>query len=246
MGQVFVYRETINNQHKKRTIEMEYQVITPSDLKPPVFHKLLLSLVIPRPIGLISTISEDGIPNLAPFSFFQAVSSVPPCLLYCPNRNRMGKAKHSLLNAKSTKEFVANTVLESFAEQMNFASGEFHDGVSEFNESGFTPLPSLHVKPFRVAESPVNFECKVLHVLELSDQPLGGSIIVGEIQAIHINKDILDSEKLIADLSKYNVISRLGESAYAPIERTFDMPRPEMTPDGKVVEGSHRIITHNK
>jgi len=205
----------------------------------------MLSLIIPRPIGLISTISIDGLPNLAPFSYYQAVAAVPPLILFCPNHNRFGKAKHSLLNAKAQGEFVACAVTEEMAEAMNFASGEFPDGVNEFSEAGFSPLASELVKPFRVAESPLHLECKVRDVIEFSDAPLGGSVVIGEIVRFHLSEDILgdtsDGGAIALDSEHYRPISRLGGVAYGLIRETFEMPRPKMTGEGKVVEGSHRI-----
>jgi len=232
---------------------MPFTSINPLDLTAPERHALMLSIIIPRPIGLISTISLDGLPNLAPFSYFQAVSAVPPLILFCPNRNRLGKAKHSLLNAKAQREFVACAVTEEMAEVINFASGEFPDGVDEFIESGLTPLASELVKPFRVAESPVQMECRVRKVLEFSDGPLGGSVVIGEIVLFHIRDDLLVSSapSQISNLkfqisNSYRPISRLGGVAYGLLRETFDMPRPKMTEDGKIIEGSHKIARKAK
>jgi len=234
------FRMTPSNAPLSTSLNL-FRTIDPSDLSPPDRHGLMLSIIIPRPIGFISTLSFEGVPNLAPFSYFQAVSAVPPTILFCPNRNRFGKAKHSLLNAKSTREFVACTVLENMAEAMNYASGEFPDGVSEFAEAGFTPLKSDLVNPFRVAESPVAMECKVRQVIELSDAPLGGSVVIGEVVRFHIREDLLTPDGKVVELDRYRPISRLGGPAYGRLTSTFDMPRPTMTPDGNVVEGSHRI-----
>lgn len=223
---------------------MSFYSINPSDLSAPERHSLMLSIIIPRPIGLISTISADGLPNLAPFSYFQAVSAVPPLLIFCPNRNRFGKTKHSLINARDQREFVACMVTEEMAEAINYASGEFPDGINEFKEAGFTPITSELVKPFRVAESPVQMECRVRDVIEFSDQPLGGSIVIGEIVLFHINEDILvktASQHQTLDSQLYKPISRLGGIAYGLLGKTFDMPRPKMTENGKVIEGSYKI-----
>ncbi len=224
---------------------MPFHTIVPESLSAPERHALMLSIVIPRPIGLISTISVDGLPNLAPFSYFQAVSAVPPLLLFCPNRNRFGRIKHSLINARDQREFVACMVTEEMAEAINYASGEFHDGVNEFEEAGFTPLASELVKPFRVAESPIQMECRVREVMEFSDKPLGGSIVIGEVVRFHISEELLRKSdgnlSQAVDHPEYQPISRLGGVAYGLLRKTFDMPRPKMTDDGKVVEGSHKI-----
>jgi len=223
---------------------MSFYSINPSDLSAPERHSLMLSIIIPRPIGLISTISVDGLPNLAPFSYFQAVSAVPPLLVFCPNRNRFGKTKHSLINARDQREFVACMVTEEMAEAVNYASGEFPDGVNEFKEAKFTPIASDLVKPFRVAESPVQMECRVRDVIEFSDQPLGGSIVIGEIVRFHLSEDYIiktDTPFATLDNRLYRPISRLGGVAYGIMKDTFDMPRPKMTEDGHVVEGSYKI-----
>jgi len=221
---------------------MSFQSITPADLSAPERHALMLSIIIPRPIGLISTISIDGLPNLAPFSYFQAVSAVPPLILFCPNRNRFGHVKHSLINARVQREFVACTVTEEMAEAINYASGEFPDGVDEFKKAGFTPLASGLVRPLRVLESPVQMECRVRDVIEFSDQPLGGSIVIGEVVRFHIRDDLLSGGKMeIRNQESYRPISRLGGVAYGVLNDTFDMPRPKMTSEGAVVEGSHKI-----
>lgn len=216
--------------------------INPLDLTPPERHALMLSIVIPRPIGLISTISTDGLPNLAPFSYFQAVGAVPPLLLFCPNRNRQARVKHSLINAREQREFVACTVTEEMAEAMNLASGEFPDGVNEFKEAGLTTLGSELVKPFRVAESPVQMECRVRDIFEYSDQPLGASIVVGEIVMFHVRDEYLAAHHKSLDSERYKPVSRLGGISYGLIRETFEMPRPKMTEDGTVVEGSWKIV----
>ena len=218
---------------------MEFHTLFPSELESRHIQQLLLAVVIPRPIGFISTISAGGEPNLAPFSYFQALSAAPPALMFSPNRDRSGRIKHSLRNVREVGEFVANSVSEEMAEAMNYASGEFPDGVSEFKKAGFTPLPSRVVKPFRVAESPVNMECRVIHLHELSDQPLGGTIVVGEIVAFHIREDLFDAENRLLRADRFHPLSRLGGISYAPIRDRFDMPRPKMTPEGEVVPGSH-------
>lgn len=218
---------------------MNFISIAPGDLEPRRFHRLLLEIVVPRPIGLISTVSESGTPNLAPFSYYQALSVQPPAVMFSPNRDRFGREKHSLINARATMEFVANAVTEDMAEAMNLASGEFPEDVSEFAEAGFTPLPSDLVKPPRVAESPVQMECRVLQIVELSRLPLGGSVVIGEIVRVHLHRDVYDPDSGIIRAETYRPLSRLGGVAYAPVREVFQMPRPKMTPEGKVVPGSH-------
>lgn len=225
---------------------MNFTTIDPAVLPAPDVHSLMLSIIIPRPIALISTLSPQGVPNLAPFSYFQAVAAVPPTILFCPNRNRRGEPKHSLLNAKATGEFVACVVTEEIAEAMNYASGEFPEGVSEFSKAGFTPVDSELVGPFGVAQSPVRMECKVRQVVELSEAPLGGSIVIGEVVRFHIWSELIKSDSNAISLAHYRPISRLGGVHYGLIRETFQMPRPKMTGDGgDIIDESH-LITVNR
>ncbi|MBT3233187.1 MAG: flavin reductase family protein [Calditrichaeota bacterium] len=205
---------------------MKHIVINPHDLEPREIHKLLLGIIIPRPIGLISTISAKSGPNLAPFSFFQAISANPPTLLFCPTRDRNGGIKHTHGNVIEIGEFVANVVTEKMATAMNISSGDFPENISEFESAGFTPLKSDKVKPFRVAESPVNLECRVIKIVEVSEEPLGGAVIIGEILRFHINEEVFDPENKMINPEKFDLISRLGGMAYAPIRERFDMSRP--------------------
>lgn len=219
---------------------MNVITLNTQDLDPRQNYLLLLGIVIPRPIGFISTISQAGIPNLAPYSYFQAVSSNPPAVIFAPIRDREGRIKHSLRNVLETSEFVASMVTEEMAENMNLASAEFPDGVSEFEAAGFTPWPAHAIKPFLVGESPINLECKVVNILELSQQPLAGAVVVGEVVRIHIREDLYNAEKMQVEISKFRPIARLGGSEYGRLTDTFEMPRPQMTVDGKIIPDSFR------
>ena len=202
-------------------------------------HLLLLSIVVPRPIGLISTISKDGKANLAPYSFFQAISANPPAILFCPIRNRHAEPKDSHINAEQTGEFVAAVVTEEMAEPMNLASVEFPHGISEFEKAGFTAKPAEIVKPSLVGESPVNMECEVFKIVEMDNKPLSGAIVIGKVVRVHIREDMFDAEKNVVKEDGYNLISRLGGSGYAPIREIFEMSRPMLMPEGDPVKGSH-------
>ena len=208
--------------------------IIPSELDSRQRHHLLISTVCPRPIALASTIDKDGNANLAPFSFFNAFSSTPPILIFSPNTTgRGGKKKDTLLNIEETGEVVINIVNHSMARQMVIAGYDFEKGVSEFDKSGLTPLKSQFVKPFRVAESPVQFECKVTEVKSLGQQPGAANLVISEILAVHINPDILDHKSRVEPL-KYDVVGRLGGFGYARItpDVVFDIPQGQDLPIG--------------
>jgi len=208
--------------------------IIPSELNSQHRHHLLISTVCPRPIALASTIDKDGNANLAPFSFFNAFSSTPPILIFSPNTTgRGGKKKDTLLNIEETGEVVINIVNWSIARQMVIAGYDFEKDVSEFDKSGLTPMKSQFVKPFRVAESPVQFECKVIEVKQLGQEPGAANLVISKILAIHINPDILDKKNRV-DPMKYDVVGRLGGFGYARItpEAVFDIPQGKELPVG--------------
>jgi flavin reductase (DIM6/NTAB) family NADH-FMN oxidoreductase RutF len=200
--------------------------ITPSDLPHQSVYKLMVGSIVPRPIGWVSSIDADGRPNLAPFSFFNAVCSKPPTLLFCPLiRGSDAHPKDTLRNVRTTGEFVINIVSESVAEAMNHTSAEVPSEVDEFALAGVTPMPSVVVKPPRVGESLVHYECKVSQIIEISDQPGGGSIVIGEIQHIHVDDSILIGTDKI-DPYKLQAIGRLAGSTYTRTTDLFDMIRP--------------------
>ncbi len=218
---------------------MNIITLDPTELEPRQNYLLILGMVVPRPIAMISTISADGSLNLAPFSFFQAVSANPPGVIFSPTRDRHGQIKHSLRNVQESGEFVVAMVTEDMAEAMNLTSAEFPDGVSEFEQAGFTPTPSDIVKPRLVLESPVNLECRVHSIVEMSKKPLSGAIVIGEVVRMHIHLDVFDHEKMVIDRDKYDVISRLGGSSFGRIADSFEMPRPQFDDEGKVIPGSY-------
>jgi flavin reductase (DIM6/NTAB) family NADH-FMN oxidoreductase RutF len=191
-------------------------------------YTVLTGAIIPRPIGFISSISADGHVNLAPFSFFNAVCGEPPMVIFAPmNRN---PPKDTLLNVKATGEFVVNIVSESIAEQMNLTAGDYPPNVNEFEVSKLTPVPSQLVRPPRVAESPVNMECKVRQIIELSDKPWGGHLILGEVLLFHVYDEIIvDSVNYFIDPDKLSAIGRMGGPQYSKIHDRIEMVRPVIT-----------------
>ena len=188
-------------------------------------YKLLIGSIVPRPIGFISTISPNGVYNLAPFSFFNGVCSEPMTVLFCPViRGSDGQEKDTLKNIKATKEFVANIVSEEFAEEMNQCSAEYSYGVDEFKESGLTPEKAKIVKVPLVKEAKINMECKLLHLIEVGNKPGGGTVVIGEVVYFHARNDVYQDGKII--LSKLNPIARLGGTDYARVTDIFSLPRP--------------------
>lgn len=188
-------------------------------------YKLMIGSIVPRPIAFVSTISKDGIRNLAPFSFFNGVCSNPPVVLFSTVITKDGRQKDTLNNVEATKEFVVNIVSEDFAEQMNITSGEFPPEVDEFVKAGLTPIPSDVVKPSRVKESRINFECKMLTVVSFGLGPGSGSTVFGEIVRIHIADELFDNYRI--DPDKLLPIGRMGGPTYTRTKDRFDLIRPK-------------------
>jgi flavin reductase (DIM6/NTAB) family NADH-FMN oxidoreductase RutF len=190
----------------------------------------LQSSVGPRPIAFASTISENGIPNLSPFSFFNVFSANPPILIFSPARRvRDNTIKHTLINTDATREVVINVVNYDMVHQTSLASTEYAEGVDEFLKSGFTPIASEVVKPFRVKESPVQFECKVTQIIPLGTEGGAGNLILCEVVRIHIHEAVLNENGAI-DQHKIDLVSRLGANWYSRSNQgLFEVPKPLTT-----------------
>jgi flavin reductase (DIM6/NTAB) family NADH-FMN oxidoreductase RutF len=188
--------------------------IDPTQIATKDLHQYILAAVAPRPIAFASTISTDGIPNLAPYSFFNAFSSNPPILIFSSNRRVANNTtKDTLKNVEDTGEVVINVVSHEISRQMALASIEYGPEVNEFVKAGFTPLPSERVKPFRVAESPVQMECVVDKILPLGDDGGAGNLIFCKIVMMHISESIL-SDKGRIDPDKIDLMGRMGRFYY--------------------------------
>ena len=189
--------------------------IDPKEIAPAKLQGYLQSAVAPRPIAFASTLDNYGNPNLSPFSFFNVFSSNPPILIFSPARRvRDNTTKHTLINAQNTKEVVINVVNYEMVQQMSLSSTEYPDGVNEFEKAGFTMLASDKVSPFRVAESPVQFECKINEVIALGDQGGAGNLVICEVVKIHINEAVLDATGMI-DQHKIDLVARMGSNWYS-------------------------------
>ena len=197
--------------------------IVPTDLDPREAYRLLISVVVPRPIGWTSTIGAGGSLNLAPFSFFNAVGGNPPTVLISVGQ-RKGNPKDTLRNAQETGEFVINIVNAELAEAMNQTSGEWAYEVNEFNRAGVTPAASIDVRPPRVAEAPIALECKVTQIVPVIDTTY--TLILGRVLRFHIRSDLLRSNGLV-DALRLEPVARLSGDEYATIGRVFEMKRPQ-------------------
>jgi flavin reductase (DIM6/NTAB) family NADH-FMN oxidoreductase RutF len=204
--------------------------INPKEISAAKLQGYLQSSVGPRPIAFASTMDNNRTPNLSPFSFFNVFSSNPPILVFSPARRvRDNTIKHTLINCQATREVVINVVNYDIVQQMSLSSTEYPDGVNEFLKSGLTMLPSEVVKPYRVAESPVQFECKVNDIISLGTEGGAGNLIICEVVQMHISEDILDANGLI-DQHKIDLVSRMGANWYSRSNQgLFEIPKPLAT-----------------
>ncbi|MBL7928779.1 MAG: flavin reductase family protein [Bacteroidia bacterium] len=204
--------------------------VIPGQIKTGELHALMLGAVAPRPIAFASTINNKGVMNLSPFSFFNAFGSKPPILVFSPARRvRDNTIKHTLENIYENKEVVINVVNYAMVQQASLSSCEYPKEVSEFVKAGFTPVPSDKVKPFRVKESPVQFECKVLNVIETGTEGGAGNLVICEILVMHINDEVLDENGKI-DPHKIDLVARMGGDYYsrASGNAVFTVPKPNL------------------
>ncbi|WP_250433284.1 flavin reductase family protein [Hanstruepera flava] len=202
----------------------------PKDLSTGKLHSYLLSAVAPRPIAFASTLDKNGNPNLSPFSFFNVFSANPPILIFSPARRvRNNTTKHTLENVLETKEVVINVVNFDIVHQMSLSSTEYPEDVNEFDKSGLHMLESDLVKPFRVAESPIQFECKVNKVVALGNEGGAGNLVICEVVKMHIDDEVLDSEGHIVQ-EKLDLVARAGGSYYSRAKSGFfEIPKPLST-----------------
>jgi len=204
--------------------------IEPKEISTAKLQGYLQGSVGPRPIAFASTVDENGNPNLSPFSFFNLFSANPPILVFSPSRRvRDNTIKHTLINARATGEVVINVVNYDMVQQTSLSSTEYADGVNEFVKSGFTAIPSDLVKPFRVKESPVQFECKIQQIISLGTEGGAGNLIICEVIKMHIDESVLDENGGI-DQHKIDLVSRLGGNWYSRSnEGLFEVEKPLTT-----------------
>jgi len=199
----------------------------PKELSVAKFHGHLLSAVAPRPIAFASTLDKDGNPNLSPFSFFNVFSANPPILIFSPARRvRNNTTKHTLENVKATREVVINMVNYDLVHQASLSSTEYAEGVNEFEKAGLTMLESDVVKPFRVAESPIQIECIVKEIITLGNEGGAGNLVICEVVKLHIDPEVLDADDVI-NQEKLDLVARAGGNYYSRARNGFfEIPKP--------------------
>ena len=198
--------------------------IDPAKLDITERYKLQIGAIVPRPIAWVSTKSEAGVSNLAPFSFFSGIASEPYSLLFCPSNKPDGSEKDTLANASATGEFVVNIVTEAQALQMSATAENLPDGESEFDFAGLIEAPSVVVKPPKVAGAPVSFECRTREIVRLAPgMPNGGNVVIGEIVQVHVDDAIIDDRYRI-DPAKLAAVGRMAGLTYCPTRQRVDIP----------------------
>lgn len=204
--------------------------INPQEVSTAQLHGIMLGAVQPRPIAFASTVDANGAVNLSPYSFFNVFSANPPVMIFSPARRvRNNTIKHTLINARETKEVVINVVNYDIVQQMSLSSTEYDAGVDEFVKSGLTPVDSVKIKPPRVAESPVQFECKVKEIVELGQEGGAGNLIICEVVMVHVNDDVLDTDGKI-DPIQIDTVARMGGNWYCRSkDAMFEVPKPLAT-----------------
>jgi len=196
-----------------------------------VFDNLIKYAVAPRPICFASTIDKEGNVNLSPFSYFNFMSQVPPLCVFSPlTRMRDGKDKHTLENIREVSEVVINIVNYDMVQQQSLASTEYPKEVNEFDKSGFTPIASKYIKPPRVAESPIQLECKVRDIITIQEAGGSGNLVLAEIVCMHVQGHLLDENNQM-DQAALDLVARLGGNWYCRVtnDNLFEVPKPLRT-----------------
>ena len=199
--------------------------LDPEVLNTRTMYEWMIHTIVPRPIAWVSTISGEGVTNLAPFSFFQGVCARPPTLMFCPVNHRDGTPKDTLRNVEATGEFVVNLVRFADAVSMNETAAVLPFGESEFERFQVTAMPSICVRPPRVAAAPVAFECRLDRVVRISEGPAGGNAVFGRIVRVHVLDSVLAADGL-PDPDLLDLIGRAGGSEYVRIRDRFSLERP--------------------
>lgn len=201
--------------------------IDPSEVSVRRMYQLMIGAITPRPIAWVSTVSPKGVPNLAPYSFFNGVTASPPTVVFSPVNRRDGSKKDTVRNIEDNGEFVLNVVSHDLAEAMNASSAELPYDESEFDRSGLTPTPSTSVAPPCVAEAKVRFECNLHQIVHVGEGPLASNLVIGRILLMHVDDEVLDGEGLI-DPRKLDTVGRMGGIGYARTTDLFELERPKV------------------
>ncbi len=198
--------------------------IDPVSLNSLESYQLLISIIVPRPIAFVSTISDEGVLNLAPFSFFTGICAKPPIICFSIGSQR-GNKKDTMSNIESTGEFVVNIVSENFAQAMNMTAANYPPEVDEFEIGGFTPIASNRVKPPRVREAHINMECEILEIREYGEMPYAAGLVIGQVLMFHLSDECYQNKQV--DNKVLNAIGRMGGDLYCRTGDLFEMKRPE-------------------
>jgi flavin reductase (DIM6/NTAB) family NADH-FMN oxidoreductase RutF len=202
----------------------------PADHQVHEFYKLMTGLIVPRPVALVSTVDKNGVRNVAPFSFFCGVGSNPPTLLFCPalrsnSAHRPDDRKDTLRNVEQTGEFVVNVVSSAIAEASNLTASEVGPEIDEFELAGLTAIPSELVSPPRVAESPAQFECKLLQIIFTGQGSGAGVVVLGEIVRLHVAAELEENFRI--DPAKLDAVGRMAGNTWVHTRERFDLIRPK-------------------
>ncbi|HEX4319933.1 MAG TPA: flavin reductase family protein [Acidobacteriaceae bacterium] len=206
------------------------RTINPADHKVGEIYKLMVGLIVPRPVALVSTVDREGIPNVAPFSFFNGVGSNPPTVLFCPTLHSPSSArpddrKDTLRNIEQTGEFVINVVSSAIAAETNLAAADVGPEVDEFQLAGLTAIPSEAVRPPRVAESPAQMECKLMQIVFTGQGSGAGVVVLGEILRFHVREDLEENFRI--DPEKLDAVGRMAGSTWVSTHDRFELIRPK-------------------
>jgi flavin reductase (DIM6/NTAB) family NADH-FMN oxidoreductase RutF len=200
--------------------------INPADHQVQEIYKLMVGLIVPRPVALVSTVDRDGVRNVAPFSFFSGVGSNPPTVLFCPALRSSGdQRKDTLRNVEQTGEFVINIVSDSIAAAANATAADVGPEVDEFLLAGLTPIPSEAVRAPRVAESPAQFECKLLQIVFTGQGSGSGVVVIGEILRVHVAAELEHNFRI--DPEKLDAVGRMAGNTWVHTRERFDLERPK-------------------
>ena len=207
----------------------EMMIVDPAEQPARHVYKIMTGIIVPRPVALVSTVDRNGVANVAPFSFFCGVGAVPPTLLFCPALRAVEGAdptqrKDTLRNVEETGEFVVNVVSDAMAEAANATAAEVPAEVDEFELAGLTAVPSVVVKPPRVAESPAQMECRLMQVIYTSHKPGGGVIVLGEIVRFHVRADLMDDFRV--DPTGLDAVGRMAGNTWVRTRDRMELIRP--------------------
>lgn len=204
----------------------DFRELDPASIPPAVAYTLLTGCVVPRPIAFVSSLSREGVPNLAPFSFFNAGGANPPSVVFMPVTGGGNRDKDTLRNVRETGDYVIHVVPWDLREKMNQASAEYPPEVDEFEEAGFTKVRSVKVKAWRAAECPIALECRLFRIVEHGEGPYHANYVIGEVVYFHLAESVMTGDRV--DFGKLDVIARLGGPNYTRVTREsiFAMPRP--------------------